>query len=193
MTILVNGKEIVAHNAECGPDDVIAVAEQLNVLDGDPFEVPADAHSVCVLQSESCSVPWGCGGYVGSQDATTCVIAFVLSRASVNVVHFDDGNSEVHSYLGSSVEGIEATEEGVQLHLVGSYDDEGGVGRQILRNILNYYHRHPVRFNLGTAMVGSLNTRRESPGHGGVRLPIYSGACVDLATRQLKPATFADR
>jgi hypothetical protein len=37
-----------------------------------------------VLQSESCTVPWDHAYTVGSQDATTCVIAFVMTQCYIS-------------------------------------------------------------------------------------------------------------
>jgi len=193
MTILVQGQPIVAANAVCRPEDAFEASKHLNILQGDPIIVPADVKSVCVLQSESCCVPWDCGGYVGSQEATTCLIAFVLCQLGVNVVHFDESTSKIPSYLQSSVEGVEPTEEGVQLHLIGAYDDENGSGKKVLRNILNFYHQHSIRFNLRTAMIGALNTLSKEHSDTKFNIPLFHGACVDLTTKNIHPATFADR
>ena len=45
---------------------------------------------VCVLQGESCTVPFDHGISVGSQDATTCVIAFVVTVCGVSCLHIDE-------------------------------------------------------------------------------------------------------
>jgi hypothetical protein len=52
--------------------------------------------SLCVLQSETCTVPFEHGYVVGSQDATTCVIAFVVTLYGVSCLHVDEYSCQPH-------------------------------------------------------------------------------------------------
>ena len=194
MTIIVNGMELAPNRKKVGLSEIITTPSSIQVLSGPAIEVPTNTRSVCVLQSESCTVPWHHGGVVGSQDATTCVIVFVLCGYGVTVLHFDESTSVSDDYLSKALTGITTSESDVQLHMVGGYDDEKNIGRQVIENLLSFFHFHPVRFTLVTAMVSKLNTRVVDRGNDQRHnAPIYHGACLNLADRQLCPATFADR
>jgi hypothetical protein len=193
MTIVVNGLELAPNRRKVKVEEILNPTVSIPSLQGREIEVPKDSLSVCVLQSESCTVPWSHGGFVGSQDATTCVIVFVLCGYGVTVLHFDEDTSTNEEYLKRSLVGIEPSEEGLQLHLVGGYDDEKEIGRQVVENLLSFFHFIDLRLNLGTATVGNVNTRVVDRGTFKHKAPIFHGACVDLSDRQLRPATFADR
>lgn len=55
-----------------------------------PLSLDARDKCVCVLQGESCTVPFDHGISVGSQDATTCVIAFIVTVCGVSCLHIDE-------------------------------------------------------------------------------------------------------
>ena len=60
-------------------------------FEASPFlSVDARDKCLCVLQAESCTVPFDHGISVGSQDATTCVIAFVVTACGVSCLHVDE-------------------------------------------------------------------------------------------------------
>jgi hypothetical protein len=193
MTIIVNGLELAPDRRKLKIEEILNPSLSIPSLQGPAIEVPKDSLSVCVLQSESCTIPWSHGGVVGSQDATTCVIVFVLCGYGVTVLHFDEDTSISEEYLKRSLVGIAPSEDGLQLHLVGGYDDEKETGRQVVENLLSFFHCSAFRFNLGTATVGSVNTRIVDRGTLKHKAPIFHGACIDLGDRQLRPCTFADR
>lgn len=139
-------------------------------------------------------MPWSHGGVIGSQDATTCVIVFVLCGYGVTVLHFDEGTSASQDYLTKSLVGIKPSEPDVQLHMVGGYDDERNTSQEILENLLSFFHSHSIRFSLVTATVGKLNTKVVDDGlNRKHNAPVFHGACINLADKRVCPATFMDR
>lgn len=194
MTIIINGLELLPGRRRVKVDELFGSGISLGVLQGQPIEVPKDTRSICVLQSESCTVPWSHGGVVGSQDATTCVIVFVLCGYGVTVLHFDEGTSASNEYLSKTLTGIQPSEKDVQLHMIGGYDDEKDTGQVVLENLLSFFNSQPICFNLVTSAVGKLNTKVVDDGHNRkYTSPIYDGASVCLSTRRLSPAKFLDR
>jgi hypothetical protein len=109
------------------------------------------------------------------------------------VLHFDENTSISEDYLQRTCVGITEGEEAVELHLVGGYEDEKDTGRLVIENILCFFHCSRIRFNLITAMVGKSNTRVMETKGRRHNAPIFHGACLDLSTRKIHPATFADR
>lgn len=58
--------------------------------------VPREQKSICVLQSEAATVPWTAEVCLGSQDATTCVIAIIVCQLGCTVLHFDEVRPTPH-------------------------------------------------------------------------------------------------
>ena len=52
--------------------------------------VKGDTKAVCVLQSEAATVSWTDEVCLGSQNATTCVIAIVMCQVGATVLHIDE-------------------------------------------------------------------------------------------------------
>lgn len=139
-----------------------------------------------MIQNESCKAPWG-EGVVGSTDATTCVILFILNSYGVTVLHADEDSSQNLDYMQRCVDG--SGDEDADLYIVGGYDDEKGTSAVVVNNVLQYLHACPRKLELRQAFVGAFNTARP----GAISLPKHQAACVDLQSRAVLPAHFEYR
>jgi hypothetical protein len=145
-------------------------------------------------------MPWGSCSIVGSAEATTCVIAFVVSEKGVNVCHLDEGTIEDEAYMGKLMEGVASCEEegghrrmDATLHLVGGYEDEKQTGNKVIEGLLEYLHSRNELLVLQTAVISSLNTTKRSAGCEHFNAPEFTSACIDMEEKLLVPAHFANK
>ena len=113
--------------------------------------------AICVLQSESATVPLEHGYIVGSSDATTCVLAFVVTLYSISCLHIDEQTC-TPAHLNRSLRGMQDSAGG-ELFLVGGYDDNHGLSAKILRQVLHFYTTCSAELELKLAFVGRFNTK----------------------------------
>ncbi|KAJ1489536.1 protein N-terminal asparagine amidohydrolase [Baffinella frigidus] len=152
--------------------------------------VPREQKSICVLQSEAATVPWTAEVCLGSQDATTCVIAIIVCQLGCTVLHFDEGTMEETDYLERA---LRMADGGADLFLVGGYNDERGTSAEIVQSLLSWFHEQKQRFTLSLACLLSHNTRITDISGRQVPLPVVSGVCITAGERAVRPARFEDR
>jgi hypothetical protein len=145
-------------------------------------------------------MPWGSCSIVGSAEATTCVIAFVVCEKGVNVCHLDEGTIKDEAYMGRLMEGVASCEEegghrrmDAALHLVGGYQDEKQTGNKVIEGLLEYLHSRDESLVLQTAVISSLNTTKRCAGREHFNAPEFTSACFDMGEKLLVPAHFADK
>lgn len=171
--------------------------------------VTAADHCCCVLQGEVACVDLhsapAAPALVGSGEATTCVVAIIVSArpARVCVAHFDasclrqpapaPAALEVRPALSAAALPAAAApapgatrgswgRQGAtcaELFLVGGFPDANGLGRATLARVLGAFHRHPATVLLRLACVAGLNCR------GGA--PRCCGAVYDVARQAVQP------
>ena len=152
--------------------------------------IPAHEKSICVLQNESATVGrYNEMCYLGSQDATTCVIAIIVSESYCTVLHFD--NISVHKY-GYIESALRHTENGASLYLVGGYgfDEDENTSQETVQTLLDIFDRQSQRLTLLLACVLKHNTRANPDG---TPVPVFTGVCISLRDSTIHPAKFQDR
>ncbi|GAB4815308.1 hypothetical protein N2152v2_002354 [Parachlorella kessleri] len=129
--------------------------------------------------STSVSVCW-----VGSSDATTCVIVVLLDLQAglAAVAHFDAATSANPCNLEACLEGMTAP----SLFLVGGYGIDNGVSSQTVLRLLQQAHSTPTPVTLRLACIGGLNTDAAGA-------PRSQSLAVNLQTGAAAPARFLDR
>jgi hypothetical protein len=152
--------------------------------------VPAGDKSVCVLQYEAATVLWNAKAYVGSQDATTCVIAVFVCKRGCTVLHFDENTVHNEEYLRHA---LRLAKGGAKLYLVGGYADEQGISFCIVESLLSWLHTQQSCFTICLAFVLGHNTRMKNVGGNLlVPVPVVAGVCVTPES-DVVPALFEDR
>lgn len=153
--------------------------------------VPAGEMSVCVAQGEQALVAGPeQQAWVGSEDATTCVIAAILCRGTAWVAHFDETTCNDTAAIEAAAEQVgrlAGSGSGPpQLLLVGAQQTASLAGLKTLQALLHNLHRQPVVLRLTLACVDAANTDAA----GG---PRTRQLALNLRTGSAHPATFADR
>lgn len=131
---------------------------------------------------------------LGSDDATTCIIAVLRHSGSgaVALAHLDGaGTEECAATMVQRVQevGMGFAEGRLELQLVGGFSDSRHYSEDLFYNIMHAFHRQPVEIDLTLACVGELNTTIRS----GIHWPIVYGVGVITKTGELFPATFPDK
>jgi hypothetical protein len=154
-------------------------------LQQDQSELGAEHRSICVLQAEQAITSYGDQEiYIGSEDATTCLIAVVLCQATKKawVAHFDDSTSEDVEAVTTALDTFQAP----QLYLTGAYDEPSGCSLRACRAILNLFHASPQPIDLRLACIFTANT-------SATKSPCTRSLVVNCKTGAAHPFTFADR
>jgi hypothetical protein len=122
---------------------------------------------------------------LGSEDATTCVIAVLLSGSHAWAGHLDEGSC---SSSGAIERALSQLSPPVSLYLVGSYEEgPSGVGRMVANAVLRLFHTlSPSPLELRLCCVGAANTSPTGE-------PLSRQLVVDCSTGAAHPYTFADR
>jgi hypothetical protein len=157
------------------------------------LELPAGTRGICVLQGEAASVPLPSGASearltIGSEDATTCAIAVLLSRSHAWAAHLDSSSCSDSSALQRAFAAFTRPEpEPVALYLAGCYEEPSGVGRRVAQAVLQLFHAlSPWPLELRLCCVGAANTTPAGA-------PRSRQLVVDCSTGAAFPHTFADR
>ncbi|XP_030759714.1 protein N-terminal asparagine amidohydrolase-like [Sitophilus oryzae] len=131
---------------------------------------------------------------LGSDDATTCIIANVRHTGSgaVALAHFDGAG--IDDAICSMIQRVQELALGypegrIELQLVGGYSDANNYSEELFFKIMNSFHKQPVEVDLTLACVGQLNTTVR----GGISWPLVYGIGVNVKTGEIFPATFPDK
>ena len=160
--------------------------------------VPA-AQSLCVLQKE-CGVAQPSHPllrYVGSVDATTCLLVFVVRPDHVSVGHLDNPETSIQPLLPQGSPATEVKEEEaperLTVHLVGSFltgdrseEETEELSERLVYGVLQQLIDSKREFNLGTAAVLSTNTYMPE----GIARPRVTDAAWDMKEQTLIPVKF---
>eukprot|EP00803_Ostreobium_quekettii_P011229 evm.model.scf_835.2 EVM.evm.TU.scf_835.2 scf_835:4670-6480(-) len=180
--------------ADC-PDVIAAVTADPSVgaavdafLSGPQVVVDSSRRCIHVAQGEFCCTDLRAGTaglWLGSSEATTCVIAVAICRSSelASVGHFDDSCKR-------SSEGIKAWIRGMRrprVYLVGAYQDADGESACVAAAILSYLHgAQDIEAEILLACVSRRNT-------GADGWPIASSLAVDCQSGTAMRCTFEDK
>lgn len=158
---------------------IVEMSSQFRSKGMKTIPIDASAKSVYVYQREWASVDCENDAnvkYLGSQDATTCIIVLLRGKKAANqsltnfCVHLDgeDGQEEAlkHAieeiFLGSDHEQQGVVE--VETHLVGGFNDDDGKNlsrehcQRVLRALATEIGNGNIRFMLRTCCIEKLNT-----------------------------------
>lgn len=148
-------------------------------------EVPAHKSSLCVLQGEEALVdPVASVEYLGSEDATTCVLVVVHCSTTRRswAAHLDEISGLHSSQMWENLDDFKAP----SLYLVGGYREPKNQGPALAGEVLSLFHSTDQRFDLKLACVASAVTEHDGR-------PACRQLVVELATGRPFPLTFADR
>lgn len=197
MLVLPNGQALdgsapLLHQVVLSSDLERAATEFLR---SEVQSVPTDERSLCVLQGEQACVSFKEGAvWLGSEDATSCVVAAVVDAASclVWVAHFDDSRADDAESLRQLEQRLG---EGAapELLLVGGVCDVGGSGLGVTSAVLALFHGSTTRYRLSLACLADWNT--EPSGRPRTRQLVVRcepSAAATAGTAAAHPATWAD-
>jgi len=127
----------------------------------------------------------------GSDDATTCHILVLVNQSEgiLCIGHIDSVNdkeslsSMVIDVLGSG----ESNSSGVDLYIIGGYEDEKNRSTTLTVELLRFFHQLPVHIELKMMCVGTVNTHHRE----GINWPILYGVAATFQTDfEISPASF---
>ena len=144
---------------------------------------------MCILQSESAAACSDDEILIGSCDATTCLIVFVVCNYGVSVLHLDDGTCEDGDYLQK---GIRFVDSEADLYMVGSYAGPSYHSKNVLSAALSFFEQCRATFNLVLAFVDAVNTQEKVVNGVAIPAPRITSACMNPVTRKIFPAEFLD-
>lgn len=156
-------------------------------LSGRLLEVPRSLKNIYVLQGEQAFVDFHKGGvaYIGSDEATTCVIVVVICRKANKAwaAHYDQGSSRgdlsFKRFANCFVE--------PELYLVGGYAEPSNAGRDVCIHVLKMFHEQMSQtFALQLACIYNANVDE----HGA---PRSRQLAVHCDSGKAICATFGDR
>jgi hypothetical protein len=131
---------------------------------------------------------------IGSDGATTCALVAMRDGTSglSSFAHLDGHNTTVLieamvSQLGSAGTGSLPP---LELHLVGAYEDEEGVGSALIQSIVHVLASLDQSLKLKTACFGARNTTWSK---SGAAIPIIGGFCTELRTGAIFRAAYSHR
>ena len=119
---------------------------------------------------------------VGTDDATTCHIVVLVNReeSSTCVAHIDstDDLEEELARMVFDVLGQQNMNSDfhLELNIMGGYCDEMHKSEVLTLDLLHFYNQLPVKFQLKSLCVGSVNTRSSN----GINWPIMYGVAVNV-------------
>lgn len=131
---------------------------------------------------------------IGSDDATTCIIAVVRHSGSgaVSLAHLDGtGTEEAAANMVGKLQQLALgyPEGRMELQLVGGFTDPHRYSDDLFANIMLSFHRLSVEVDLTLACCCELNTALGAAGAA----PLLCGVGVDVRSGDLFPATFPDK
>jgi len=130
---------------------------------------------------------------VGTDDATTCHIVVLVNReeSSTCVAHIDS-TDDLEDELARMVFEVLGQQNmtndfHLELSIMGGYYDEMHKSEVLTLDLLHFYNQLPVKFQLKSLCVGSVNTRSSN----GINWPIMYGAAVNIQSDfVISPAKF---
>lgn len=131
---------------------------------------------------------------IGSDDATTCIIAVVKHTGSgaIALAHLDGcGVDEAVDKMVTRVQELSMgyCEGRIELQMIGGYKDPNGHGEELFYTITQAFQRHLVEIDLTLCCVGELNTTVRDD----VNWPIVYGIGANTKTGEIFPAKFDDK
>ncbi|CAA9996691.1 unnamed protein product [Nesidiocoris tenuis] len=131
---------------------------------------------------------------IGTDDVTTCTVVVLRHTGSgaVCLAHLDCSVAEeaVANMVSRVQELAMGYQDGrIQLHFIGGYSDQHNFTEELFYNLLHFFHKQPVEFDLVSLTLGELNTTVRN----GIHWPIIYGVGVDVKTGDIFPATFPDK
>jgi hypothetical protein len=158
----------------------------------------SSATGVVVMQGEQAMVYKGDMAFIGSTDATTCLIVSLVSTDNKAwVAHYDEGTSvEDLESIDRAIEEMSHAEgflsdmlsEGaapLSLFLVGGFLDKRGISKATVRRVLRHLRDHRSRLSLELACILELNTttiNETTPAPIAQSLVVDLQTCTPLAT-----------
>lgn len=136
--------------------------------------------------------------FIGSGDATTCIILVLTSENAISVGHFDGCDTKQgvlnmirENELLSNTEGNRGKKfkPVIMAHIFGGFDDDNNISRKLLDDILLAMSLAEQEIHLITACVWSLNSRMVD----GKQHPIIYGVAIDIRSNQITQATFDEK
>lgn len=139
--------------------------------------------------------------YFGSEDATTCHVLVLRHRSTgaTALAHIDQVSPDqlddlvgkllqVAAKVSNGANGAKSTENFIDLDVVGGYDDERSLSKEISIKLLKWLFRSDFKFCVNIFAVGEINTNfsKSYPS------PILYGAGIELKTGHVFPAIFPD-
>lgn len=130
--------------------------------------------------------------YIGSEDATTCLIVVLLSPYAISVGHFDGAdvkNGLLNMIMDNSSLCSQSQRTMIEAHIFGGFEDERNVSIELIENILSIMACGEQEIHLRTACVYSLNTKHVN----NKAFPLIYGVAVDIKTNEISPSSFTSK
>ena len=148
-----------------------------------------------VLQGEQALVSRSTSNisFLGSSDATTCVILALLSEEMAWIAHCDEGTSM--ECLNSAISDMAVSGSPVSVFMMGGFDDPRRISRTTIEMIVGCLHQHTAKLTLALACVLSLNTTTRRVKDRYEPVPIYQSLIINLdtSTATSAPANIKDQ
>eukprot|EP00096_Caligus_rogercresseyi_P010876 TRINITY_DN4097_c0_g1_i1.p1 TRINITY_DN4097_c0_g1~~TRINITY_DN4097_c0_g1_i1.p1 ORF type:complete len:309 (+),score=77.64 TRINITY_DN4097_c0_g1_i1:40-966(+) len=120
--------------------------------------------------------------YLGSDEATTCVILVASNETHVGLAHLDRCEpGGLRSFIDRIGGGKEFT-----LDIVGGFQDPKETSQKLILSLLKALIAFPEVFTLRTTCVGGFNTQMKK----GIPWPRVYGVAVDIRKREVLPGSF---
>jgi hypothetical protein len=130
--------------------------------------------------------------FIGSTDATTCLVVSLVSADMAWVGHYDEGTSQQDlESIDRAIEQMSHAEGAapLSLFLVGSFIEERGISKATVRRVLRHLHHNRARLLIELACILELNTTSVC---GTAPAPIVQSLVVDLQTCSPLAADLSD-
>jgi hypothetical protein len=181
--LMLDGQPVAEASLELLLSHPVLAAANAAFLDQPQLELPPRTRGLCVLQGEEACVPRTGGKFIGSEDATTCVIAVLLGDTHAWAGHFDEGSCGSVSTVERAMARVGTPSA---LFLAGSCSEPSGVGLKVALSLVELFQLSSGQVELRLCCVAAANT---SPAGA----PRSRQLVIDLSTGAPHPYTFRDR
>lgn len=131
---------------------------------------------------------------LGTDDCNTCIAVILRHTGSgaTCMAHVDGADQE--NGISPLVSRLQEVSQGypngrIELHLVGGYLDPRGYSERLVINLLHWFHKEPLEFDVVFACIGDMNTTVR----GGQAWPMIYGVGFNVKTGEIFHATFPDK
>ncbi|XP_049801659.1 protein N-terminal asparagine amidohydrolase-like [Schistocerca nitens] len=131
---------------------------------------------------------------LGSDDATTCIIAVLRHPVcgAVALSHMDGGG--VADCVARMIESVKQIAGGssdgkMELQVFGAFGYAQNFSETVFDSVMITFHKHPEKVNVTLACVGDINTTVKDGKHW----PSLYGVGINVKTGELFPAVYKDR